>query len=125
MIIELLNFNKVCKHDKVSIDADFSYCPDCGELIENQWYIARCATCGIKLKAFVNKHGEIVAQDKFCHNCGSKGYIIERLNKLNFIDIQYAVLVKAVITKEQMDFTQSWIDERINQQIKLCKFNEY
>ena len=85
MIIELLNFNRVCKHDKVRIDADFSYCPDCGELIENQWYIARCATCGIKLKAFVNKHGEIVAQDKFCHNCGSKGYIIERLNTLQNI----------------------------------------
>lgn len=110
MLNELFNFHKTCKHEHVSIDSDFSYCPDCGELVENRWYIARCACCGVKLKAFVNSKGEITAQEKFCHNCGSKGFIIERLKKLNFVDIQYAVLVKTVITKEQMDFTQSWVE---------------
>jgi len=110
MLSELLGFRHTCKHEHIKIDADFSYCPDCGELIENRWYIARCACCGIKLKAFVNNKGEIVAQEKFCHNCGSKGYVIERLIKLNFVDIQYAALVKTVVTKEQMNFTQSWVE---------------
>src|SRR5574344_452622 len=110
MIAEFFKVNKTCKHEHVKPDADFSYCPDCGELIENQWYIARCACCGVKLKANVNKYGEIISQENFCHNCGSKGYVIERLKNLNFIDVRYAVLVKAVITKEMMDFTQSWVD---------------
>lgn len=110
MITEFLKFNKKCRHDKVKVDADFSYCPDCGELIENQWYIVRCACCGVKLKAGFDKNGEIVSLEHFCHNCGSKGYVVERLNKINFIDIRYAVLVKAVVTKQMMDFTQSWVE---------------
>lgn len=111
MITEFFKFNKTCKHEPVKPDADFSYCPDCGELIENQWYIARCACCGVKLKANVDKNGEIISQENFCHNCGSKSYVIQRLKNLNFIDIRYAVLVKTVITKEMMDFTQSWADK--------------
>ncbi len=107
--MEFLKFNRTCKHDKVKIDAEFSYCPDCGELIENQWYIARCACCGVKLRACI-KNGEIVSQEHFCHNCGSKSYIIERLEKISFLNIDYAVLLKAVITKEMMDFTQSWAE---------------
>lgn len=119
--MEFFKLNKTCQHNKVKIDADFSYCPDCGELIENQWYIARCACCGVKLKANV-KNGEIISQENFCHNCGSKSYIIERIQKINFIDISYAVLVKAIVTKEIMDFTQSW-SENFNQNtpLKLLK----
>ena len=108
-IMELLKFNKVCQHDKVMPDVDYAYCPDCGELIENQWYIMRCACCGIKIRAML-KNGEIVPEEKFCHNCGGANYTIERISKINFININYAVPVKKVVTPEYSEITQSWTD---------------
>ena len=105
-------FKKECKHEKFSADKDIGYCPDCGELIENRWYLLRCACCGVKHKAVV-KNGKIVPVEKFCPNCGSREFTAERIDKINFIDINYAVLVKTVITKELEPFTQSWTD--INQ----------
>lgn len=105
----LFKNNNVCKHDKVPIDAEIAYCPDCGELIENQWYITRCGCCGVKMKAIL-KNGDVVPQEKFCHNCGAHEYIIEKVSKINFIDINYAVLVRAEIPNEYREFTQSWVD---------------
>ena len=81
-ILELFKFNKVCQHSKVRPDVDFAYCPDCGELIENQWYLVRCACCGVKIKGVI-KNGEIIPERNFCHNCGTKDFIIERINKIN------------------------------------------
>ena len=108
-IMEFLNLHKECKHEKFSAERDIGYCPDCGELIENQWYIMRCACCGVKHRAIV-KHGKIVPLDKFCDNCGGKEFVAERVDKINFIDINYAVLVKAVVTNDIQPFTQSWVD---------------
>lgn len=108
-ILELFKFNKVCQHSKVRPDVDFAYCPDCGELIENQWYLVRCACCGVKIKGVI-KNGEIIPERNFCHNCGTKDFIIERINKINFIDISYAVLVKAVVSHNFANFTQSWVE---------------
>ncbi len=108
-ILELFKFNRVCQHSKVRPDVDFAYCSDCGELIENQWYLVRCACCGVKIKGII-KNGEIVPEKNFCHNCGTKDYVIERINKINFIDISYAVLVKAVVTHNFTNFTQSWVE---------------
>ena len=109
MIMEYLKRNRVCHHDKVTPEVDFAYCPDCGELIENQWFIMRCACCGVKVKAMI-KNGEIVSEEKFCHNCGSSIYTIDKIDKINFIDVNYAVLVKKVVTHERPDITQSWVD---------------
>ena len=66
-ILELFRFNKVCEHSKVRPDVDFAYCPDCGELVENQWYLVRCACCGVKLKGII-KNRHIVPEKHFCHN---------------------------------------------------------
>ena len=93
--MEFFKKNKNCSHHHVAPDVDFAYCPDCGELIENQWYLLRCSCCGVKLKGII-KNGEIMPEKHFCHNCGTKEFVIERINKINFIDINYAVLVKAV-----------------------------
>lgn len=109
--MEFFKKNRTCTHSKVSPDVDFAYCPDCGELIENQWYIVRCACCGVKLRGFI-KNGEIIPEENFCHNCGNKNYIVERLDKINFIDINYAVLVKAVTNSNYQNFTQSWVDSK-------------
>lgn len=108
-ILELFKFHKVCQHSKMSPDVDYAYCPDCGELIENQWYLIRCACCGVKLKGII-KNSEIIPDKNFCHNCGAKDYVIERINKINFIDISYAVLVKAVVSHNHTRSTQSWVE---------------
>lgn len=111
ILLELFRKNKICKHDKVRPDAEFSYCPDCGEMIENQWFITRCACCGVKLKATI-KNSEIIPEKQFCRNCGAKAFIVEKLEKINFIDIDYAVLVKCVVKQPAQDITQSWVDSK-------------
>ena len=111
IIMEFFNKKNKCKHDKFSPDKDIGYCPDCGELIENQWFIVRCGCCGVKHKAII-RNGQIVPEEKFCHNCGNKTFVVERVNKINFIDINYAVLVKTIIPNEHFEFTQSWTDTR-------------
>ena len=122
--MEFLNFHTECKHEKFSADRDIGYCPDCGELIENQWYIMRCACCGVKHRAIV-RHGKIVPLDKFCDNCGGKEFVAERVDKINFIDINYAVLVKAVVTNDVQPFTQSWVDVTETQNYKPQLLPQY
>lgn len=117
-ILKFFMNKKQCHHPKVSTQEDYAYCPDCGELIEVQWYICRCSCCGIKLKAVI-KNGEVVPEDKFCHNCGSKTFVPERISKINCIDINYAVPVKTVIQVQVEEFTQSWLEQEVNQKLKL------
>ena len=90
--MEFFKKSRQCKHENFPPEKEIGYCPDCGELIENQWFIVRCACCGVKHKA-VLKNGEIISAEKFCHNCGSKSFVAEKVDKINFIDISYAVLV--------------------------------
>lgn len=109
-ILELLKFSKKsCMHAKIGPDVDFSYCPDCGQLIENQWYLVRCACCGVKLKAII-QNASIIPEKHFCHNCGSNDFVVERISKINFIDISYAVLVKAIVKHDNYSYTQSWVE---------------
>ena len=109
MIWEFFKHNSKCTHSKVAPDVDFAYCPDCGELIENQWYLVRCACCGIKLRGII-KNGEIIPEKHFCHNCGTREYVIERIDKINFIDINYAVLIKSVVENNPYSSYQSWVN---------------
>ena len=106
---DIFYFTKKCSHDRVPIDQDYYYCPDCGELIENQWYLVRCASCGLKEIATV-KNGEIIPADNFCHNCGCSDYKVERLEKIDCININYAVLIKSIVKNEINEYSQSWID---------------
>ena len=119
--MNLLKFilpDKKCQHEKVTPDKDLCYCPDCGELIENCWYITRCRCCGVKMKAII-KDGKIIPEEKFCHNCGDKNFDIELIEKINFIDINYAVLVKAIVEPQARELTQSWLDIQKQNSIKL------
>ena len=97
--MEYLKRNRVCHHDKVTPEVDFAYCPDCGELIENQWFIMRCACCGVKVKAMI-KNGEIVAEEKFCHNCGSSIYTIDKIDKINFIESKHTAIREDLLKGE-------------------------
>jgi NMD protein affecting ribosome stability and mRNA decay len=109
ILIDLFSKNRVCRHVKVPADTEFAYCPDCGELVENQWYLSRCACCGVKLKSII-RSGEIVPEQRFCANCGTQQHITERINKINFIDIDFAVMVKTTVVNHLKDFTQSWVE---------------
>ena len=113
-LMDLLKRHNTCTHDHVAIDSQYSYCPDCGELIENEWFITRCACCGIKQKAII-KNGEIIPEANFCHNCGGNEYIIEKLDRINFIDINYAVLIKSIVREESPEeVTQCWEEKATN-----------
>lgn len=107
--MEFFNRNRTCSHSRVRPDVEFAYCPDCGELVENQWFIVRCACCGVKLPGII-RNGEIIPEKKYCHNCGNHNFVIEKIDKINFIDIRYAVLIKAVVNSNIKAYTQSWAD---------------
>ena len=106
---ELFNFNKKCQHNKVPLDTDIGYCPDCGELIENHWYITRCGCCGVKERATIG-NGEVVPEAEFCPNCGGKAYKIEEIEKIDCININYAIVVREIVKNEINEYTQSWVD---------------
>ena len=119
-LTNLFNLKKECKHDKISPSMERGYCPDCGKLIENEWYITRCSCCGIKLKTNV-RNGEIIPQNRYCMNCGSNEFKVEKLDKINFIDINFAVLVKKEVEESFFaDTIQCW-EERNNMKPKLLE----
>ena len=116
--ILLPSFSVRCKHDKVRPDAEQSYCPDCGKLIKNEWYITRCSCCGVKMKAMV-RNGQVVPQEHFCSNCGGEDFSVEKVEKINFIDINFAALVKTEITgTPSCNITKCW-QERTDEPPKL------
>lgn len=117
-LTNLFNFKKACLHEKITPDMECGYCPDCGKFVRNEWYITRCACCGVKLKTNA-RNGEIFPQNHYCTNCGSKEFTIEKLPSINFIDINFAVLQKKVVEEDlKVNTTQCW-QERTNVQPKL------
>lgn len=106
---EIFNFNKKCQHNKVPLDTDIGYCPDCGELIENHWYITRCGCCGVKERATI-RNGEVIPEAEFCPNCGGKAYKVEEIEKIDCININYAIVVREIVKNEINEYTQSWVD---------------
>jgi hypothetical protein len=118
-LTNLFHLKKTCTHDKISPDMDCGYCPDCGKFIQNEWYITRCACCGVKIRACL-KNGEVVPQNKFCTNCGGEDFIVEKLDKINFIDINFAVLIKKEVEEPlKSGFTSQCWQEKTNVQPKL------
>jgi len=112
--MEFFRQHNKCQHNHITPDMECGYCPDCGEFVQNEWYIVRCSCCGVKRKAML-RNGEVVSQEAFCHNCGEKEVIVEKLPAINFIDIQFAVLVKRIIKSEVVtNFTQCWEEKTLN-----------
>jgi hypothetical protein len=122
-LTDLFNLNKTCNHNAITPDMESGYCPDCGKLIKNEWYITRCACCGLKLKT-VSVKGEIMPQHNYCTNCGGKEFIVEKLNKINFIDINFAVLQKKEIndTTKTTNTTQCWQEKTLSQPKLLVQY---
>lgn len=113
---------KECTHSKVSPDRDSMYCPDCGKYIENKWYLTRCDCCNVKRKTTI-KFGQIMPETKFCPNCGGEHYHVEEVKIINFIDINFAVLVKEINEEKSLNRTQSWLEREEAQPIRLLGVN--
>ena len=117
-LTNLFNLKRTCTHEEITPDMECGYCPDCGKFVQNNWYITRCSCCGVKLKSNI-RNGKVLPQYQYCSNCGSKEFIVEKLDKINFIDINFAVLEKCVLEEElKASSTQCW-QERTNVQPKL------
>ncbi len=112
ILIKLLKNNKKCNHKKALINTNEGYCPDCGEYLVKNYYILRCASCNVKREAKLF-WGEIVPKEKYCTNCGTKEYYIEKLDKISFIDAQYAIYLKEIAKeiKNAYPETQIWVEE--------------
>ena len=117
------NFSRACQHDKILPNLESAYCPDCGRLVRNEWYIVKCACCGMKLKA--RRHnGEIIPHFHYCTNCGASEYVVEKLDQVNFLNVNYAVLIKNVIMDEnpKVFTTQCWQEKRVEQPKLLVQY---
>lgn len=109
-----------CAHSRVSPEVDAQYCPDCGKYIENKWYLTRCSCCNVKRKTII-KHGNIEPYTKFCPNCGAQEYFVEEIAVINFININFAVLIKEIAQEQTLNKNQVWV-EREPEPMKLLGF---
>ena len=117
-LTDIFKISSKCMHEKISPEIEMGYCPDCGKLIKNEWYITRCACCGVKMKAMV-KNGEIVPQNHYCSNCGSGEYRVEKLDQINFISINFAALLKKEVEPENICSTTRCWQEKTSVKPKL------
>lgn len=111
-------WKKSCSHDKITANMKAGYCPDCGDYIENHWYITRCECCGVKQKSMVH-NGKIVTDTHFCKNCGSSSFVLEELDCLNIVNVNYAVVKKHAIKTKTKNAIQTWIEENTYAPMKL------
>ena len=125
MLFEFILKKNECHHDKVPADIEEAYCPDCGELIKNKWFIARCSCCNIKRTSHY-EYNEIKPNTKYCPNCGSTEFFIQELDKINFTDIKYAILKKTIIPQGKISTSQIWIEKEdsLSQETKLIGFRQ-
>ena len=123
ILLKLIKSKNKCNHKNALIDTNVGYCPDCGQFLVKNYYIIRCSVCDIKREAKL-VWGEIEPAKKFCQNCGSKDYYIEKLDKINFIDANYAIYLKEIANEMQElhPKSQIWVENEENK-IKLISSN--
>lgn len=107
-----------CRHDLITPDRKAGYCTDCGEYVENHWYITRCKCCGIKQNTKIVQ-GKILANTRYCKNCGSNSFIIEELEIIDIVNINYAVLLKQIIGHRKQNIIQTWLEQNSYTPLKL------
>lgn len=109
--IKYLFQKQECAHSNVCTENDMTYCPDCGELIEINWYLLRCKCCG-KKRTGIMKNGVIFPLTNYCSNCGVKPYVIEKIKNINYFDINFAVIKKEPIQNNKVkEYSQVWIEK--------------
>lgn len=119
MIIKLLNSLKECTHEKVSVNTESAYCPDCGAYVENKWYLARCSCCNIKRVSYLHLN-KIQPESRYCPNCGCEKYYLEEISNINFIDVNFAVVKKVAKGNfEENSISQIWVNEKENSPLRF------
>lgn len=122
ILIKFFSSKNKCDHKNALLNSDCGYCPDCGQYLQKNYYIVRCSCCDIKREAKLS-WGEIMPTEKYCSNCGSSEYYIEKLDKLNLIDAHYAVYLKEIANELQTlhPEAQIWVEdgEKIKQITKV------
>ncbi len=113
MIFDFLIQKHECRHTNVPVDAEEAYCPDCGALVKNKWYLVRCGCCNIKRSAHT-EYDEIKPDTKYCPNCGGTDFYVQELDKINFTDIHYAIFKKVIIQQGNIAARQIWIEKEEN-----------
>ena len=102
---------KTCSHPNVETNKVLSYCPDCGKLIRINWYIVKCHCCG-KKRIGIIRGNKVIPLSRFCTNCGDEEYNVEKINNINFFNMNYAVARKEEEnTVPSHECTQTWVDE--------------
>ena len=112
ILIKFIQSRQKCSHRNALLYTDSGYCPDCGQYLVKNYYIVRCRCCDIKREAKLS-WGEIVPVEKFCSNCGSSEYYIEKLDSLNLVDAQFAIYLKEIADEFHSlhPEAQIWVDE--------------
>lgn len=110
MLFDFLKTKNVCMHNNVPIDVDEAYCPDCGALVKNKWFLVRCSCCNIKRKAHT-EYNNVVPDTHYCPNCGSTDFYLQELDEINFMDVHYAIFKKVVVSQERNVTRQIWVEE--------------
>ena len=117
IISEFLKSLKGCRHTKVGINTNGVYCPDCGEFVVVKWYLVRCSCCGVKRVAFLDFNDNVKPVDKYCPNCGGVHTYVEEVEKINFVDINFAVHKREVVKPEcAASHTQVWAEPDDNEE---------
>lgn len=100
---------KKCSHPNLDMSSNFQYCQDCGEMVELSWHVLRCACCGKKreAKSYLN---EVKPVKRYCLCCGSKEFEVTKLDKVNYFDLRFAVLLKNDIDYKGNEQIQLWVD---------------
>ena len=101
-------FKKTCRHEKMSAAVKYGYCPECGEYVENKWFVTRCPICGKRHKTVI-KNGKPVPAEKFCHNCGCHDFIVEEIDIPDIVSINYAAYITVSVKKSQDNIT-AWVE---------------
>ena len=109
-ILKFFKF-KTCTHPNVETNKVLSYCPDCGKLIHINWYIIKCKCCG-KKRVGILRGNKVIPLARFCTNCGTEEYIVEKIENLNYFNMNYAIAKKEEeITRLEHNYTETWVDE--------------
>ncbi len=118
-LFDLFLKKPACTHTNALINTNEGYCPDCGAYVKKYFYIVRCSRCDVKREAKVY-FGDILPKEKFCTNCGSKEFYVEKLEKISFIDVAYAIYTKEELTQSQIELAsaQIWVDDENKMPVK-------
>ena len=117
-LISIINNGAKCKHSRALLNSNEGYCPDCGVYLKKYYYVLRCKCCAHKREAartVFGKHNEIIPVSKFCPVCGGEEFCIEKYEKLNLVDINYAIEVKEIFNindhlASSMSCTKVWVE---------------